>query len=830
MRSWLTGTVGLISTAVVLFICFALFAVKLATRSHPKPFEETDIAIGDTVTVWRNSFGVPHIVGVHDTDVVKAQAWVHAQDRLWQMDMYRRIGRGTLAEVVGTDVVAVDIFMRGIDIPAIVRQQMSSLSPSSRKILEAYAAGVNAYLKANDDNLPFEFDALGYEPEPWRPEDCLIVGRVLAFQLSLSFWTDLAFAQIAAQRGLTAAVEYVPRGRPGEPTVLDSVFVPPAAILDSSKQVSSAHTGIPASVFASITSVNARIRTALGIHGGAVGSNAWAVSRKGSGALVANDPHLSLALPASWYQIHLTSKRLNVVGMSIPGLPLVFSGRNDDVAWGLSNVMVDDVDYFVERVDSSNTNYYFDANKGRMKFRYRRDTIRIRGQADSLIDLRFTSRSAVISDVHLARDPRTAFGVDRPRATSLLSTTAITFRWTARNPSSDEILALYRCASARSLADVKAAFASWYAPAMNVTAGSKRGDVVSFPAGLVPVRGSRNAEFINPGWDPQADWKGSTHLSVYGSTSPGRKFVVAANNRLTTRTGPFVGNIFEPASRAERIAQQLGLYDEYGVRDAQVMQMDMRSPYAEQMVRVLLPVLKKGYGRYGPLERTALDVLKQWDGTFSPLDPGAAIFAVLQQRLVVNTFEDELGAPLFGEYAFVSNVPTRRIQELLDQPNHELFDDIRTQQREDAQWIIIRSFVEACQEIRMKTSQDDPRQWDWGVLHRVTLSHSFSSNPLLKAIMDQGPFEIGGTATTINNTEWRYDKPYDVRVGASMRIINDLNDSIQYAVVPGGVSGQPLDAHYSDQVQLWLKGGYIQIPVKRTPDISFQRYHVFLPL
>lgn len=827
IRTWLSSAINLIVTAVVLLIASAVFVVGITTRSHPSASIER-VGVADSVEVWRNPTGIPHIVAKNDLDAIRVQAWCHASDRLWQMEFIRRAAKGRLSEILGADAVRSDMFMRAVDLPSVARKHVTQLHPTSRAILDAYSSGVNDFLRVNASRLPFEFDALSIAPEPWTPEDCLLVGKIVALQFSVGFWTDIAISQIATQRGEAIVSDYIPTGSLSEPTVLDSVLpMNPQIVPSSDSSIARA----PAAMLHSIATSLRGMGALLGISPSGRGSNAWAMALGPNGSIVANDPHLALGLPSTWYPVHITSPSYNVTGMSIPGLPLVISGRNDKVAWAVSSMMADDVDYFVERVDSVNSNYYIGHDGGREKFRYRRDTIHIRDQVDTIFDIRFTRRSAVISDVHAWRTPNAMTPTKRQTTRLFIDTMCITFRWTAQTTASDEILALHLLSQAQSLSDVQRATTTWHVPAVNLTVGSVTGEVATFPVGVVPVRsdGVGRADNLRQGWASNTDWNGYTSLSVYGSTGPRRRWVVAANNRLTNRAGPYVGSMYEPSSRAERISEQLSIHDDYTARDAQVMQMDVVSPYAAKFTARILPILRGGLRRYGSVETSALRILARWNGACSELEPGAAIFAAFHQRLMMNTFQDELGQALYEEYCFVTSLPTRRIFELIEQPGHRLFDDIRTPQQEDLSWIAIRSFIEAIQELRNITGIEDPEQWDWGMIHTVTLRHAFSANPLMRQTLDHGPFPVGGMGTTVLNTEWNINAPYEVRIGASMRMVNDMTDSVQYSVLPGGVSGQPLDANYGNQVQLWLKGGYVRYTTGRSVDPTFRLFSLLLP-
>lgn len=835
IRTWLQGTVGLLVTLAVLVVCFAVFAVRIATRSHPAPYTETSAGVKDTTRVYRNAFGIPHIVAKSEDDLFFAQGFAHAQDRLWQMDLWRRAGRGTLAEVLGHDLVDVDLYMRAVDIRAIAAKQLSTLNASSKRILNAYAAGVNTFIESSKHNLQFEFDALEYTPNAWTAEDCLIVGRVFAFELSTSFVSDLTYAQIAHQRGEDLARSYIPTPA-SAPYVLDTSSIrsqrrpstadstpaaPPASPNDA--------TLLPTQLLQDFAQGMSAMRTQLGMEANGIGSNCWAVRTGQKGAIVANDPHLGVSMPPKWYQIHLSAPGINVIGMSIPGFPLVLSGRNDDLAWGFTNVMADDVDYVLERLDSTNSNYYLGADGKRNRFVYRRDTIRIKGSPDSLIDLRFTNHGCVISDVQLLRNPTSMYGIQHQSAARLLSQTCLAFQWTARYPS-DEVLALYKLNRATTFAGVIDALSTWQAPALNVSVGVKDGTVGTVLAGAIPNRGSADPHFFISGWDPATDWRGVTNLRTLGAlTNPTRGFVASANNRTQPSNEPFISSLYHPPSRIMRIQDQLRIYRDYSVRDAQVMQQDVMSPYAQEFLSKILTTLQRGKSRYGEQERAALAMLRRWDGTQSPVEPAASVFAAFFQRMLWNTFEDELGQQLFSEYMYVSSAPTQRLMDLLDEPQHALFDDARTSQREDLTWIAVRSFIEAVRELRTTYQSDQPTSWRYGTIHSITLSHPLSMYPLMRPVMNQGPFEVGGSGTTINNSEWRLYKPYAATVAAAMRVISDVRDTVQYSVVPGGASGQPLDAHYADQVQLWLKGGYVRLPCSALPDISFRLYEVLIP-
>lgn len=828
-RDWLRSTVGILTVAVVSMVAFTMFAVNLITRSHLDDGRDEVAVVRDTVRIYRNSFGLPHIIGSSDADVISGQGYVHAQDRLWQMDMWRRFGQGRLAEVLGSKAVSTDVFARSLDIPGIAARQYEALDQSTRDILIAYANGVNAFIDTHRELLPLEFDALGYQPERWKPTDCLIVGRVVAFELSTAFWNDIAYAQIAQQRGLRAVVDYIPSS-PGAPYVMDSSRTAPAEAPAAPSLAEDASGGRPLHYLSDLHSTITEARRTLGASGSAIGSNCWAVGRSNRSAILANDPHLSVSLPPKWHYVHLTGRTLNVSGLSLPGVPCVLSGRNDDIAWGITNIMVDDVDYFVEQVAASDPeNYYYDPSGQRKKFRFRTDTVRINGEAPLAIERRYTDRGCVISDAHLLKDPTTVFGIDRKKTGRYLDTTCLTFRWTAQEVS-NEIGALFRINRARTINEVYAATASWKSPAFNLHVAERRGRVATMLTGIVPNRINMSALLPTPVSRTGSGWNGFTHLRTFGlrtTNPPG--YLASANNRTIRDQRPFLSTLFHPAARAQRIDSLARVYANMSVRDAQVMQMDQVSPYAQDVLRAVLPILESGKDKYSLNGKAALKALREWDGAMTTVSMAATVYTVFLRQMIKHTFEDELGTRLFQDWSLITTNPLNRLTDLLRQPSHPLFDDSRTKGRENLTWITLTSFLASLDELQTLFPDQPVSEWQYGRLHQLVLPHILGTHPLMRPVMSLGPFEIGGSETTLFNTEWALHKPYQTSVYPSARIISDLADTIQYVVLPGGTSGEPLSKHYSDQVQLWLRGGYLRVSTTRRVDPTAALHTRLLP-
>ncbi|HYF02836.1 MAG TPA: penicillin acylase family protein [Patescibacteria group bacterium] len=833
----LGNTAGALLVIAVFLASLGFFSVMMATRSHPPKDGLFEVELlKDSVEIYRDQFSIPHIIARSEADAFFSLGFAHAQDRLWQMDMARRAGRGRLSEVLGKDALAVDKFMRALDISKTAAANFQKSSRQSKSILTAYSNGINAFIQSNQTALSFEFDALGYKPAPWTPEDCLVIGRMMSFELSLGFWNDLIFGRIAEKVGPERAAELIAGYPAYAPTVLEVGTPRPQPVRDTTKAPAPDSVAVAGQLLSELHAVLKETRDMLGIRGSAIGSNSWAMRKtafKTTSAVLANDPHLTLTMPARWYQAHLTCPTMNVVGLTIPGIPLFIAGRNDNIAWGITNMMADDVDYFIEKLDSSKNTQYIAADGKAVKFKYQRDTIYVKS-GDSLrqeyYDIRRTNRSAVLSDIHLMRRPDIMLNRKGDTTASyFMKKYLLTFAWTA-NSFSDELSALYKINKARSWDEFTAGTNAWGTPALNFTYADKRGNIGIAPSGQIPRRGNTNPNFPNIGWTNANDWQGFiTGASLPKVYNPSRRYVASANN-LTSRSLPaHITSFWEPPSRAERIEEMLLQANDYSVRDAQLMQMDVTSPFARQVMEYVLPVLERNKNIFKN-EYRAYELLSKWQHVMTAQDVEPAIFNTFMSRMYENTFQDELGESIFREYLLIANIPTRKILELLPDSTNMWFDDIRSKATvETRNMIILKSFLETVQVLSKQFDDNQTAQWRFGEIHTLTIPHIFSENKFLKPAVTMGPFPTNGSNTTINSAEWKLFAPYKQVVGASMRFVADLQDSVVYSVLPGGSSGQPLSAHYSDQMQLWLNGGYVAIPVAPKASANYTSRSVLKP-
>ena len=733
------------------------------------------------VDVYRDEYGVPLVAAGTERDLMFAIGYVHAQDRLWQMDLARHAGEGRLSELFGTETVPFDHLFRVVGLRRTADSILAHLDGSTLGQLTWYAEGVNAFIESNRGRFPVEFDLLGHDPEPWQPVHSLLVARLVAWELNLSWWTDITLGAIAERVGLLKAVDIVPSyPRDVDPAV-------PAAVWR--KQIPLA------SDFVRTGNAYAQAFGRVSLGGG---SNAWAVSSRRSAtghALLANDTHLQLSVPSMWYEMILNGGGYDVRGMSVPGAPGIVAGRNGRVAWGLTNLMADEADFYVEHLDSvSGTTYAYDG-QWRQLVSWEEE-IRVRGDTNVTVLVRATHHGPIVSDVQTSlQRTRTPF--------------TISMRWTGYelNDPIGTILALNR---ARTWEDFNTALDGFSVPGQNMVYADVEGFVGYRSAVKLPIRSNAGGLLPLPGWDPASEWKGFVPSArLPRMLNPSEGFVASANNKVVDDSYPYpMGDLWEPPARIQRLRELLAEHPEaITVADCERWQNDRVSPLAMQLVPYVLQVCADSAFDLPEKERI-VEYLRSWNFAFDRDDIPSAIFQPWLVRFVQNTFRDEMGDDLYHDYVLLVNIPLRVIARLVSDENSPWFDDVTTDSVESRDDIIRKSLLEAVTEVRERLGTD-PRLWRWGSLHTVELRHPFGIRPPLNAIFNVGPFPFGGASTALMSGEYSFNTPYTVSVGPSYRQIFNLGDpSSARVVLPPGQSGHAFHPQYDDQTQLWLNGSY----------------------
>ena len=782
----LVGVLGVLAVAAL--AAFFFFRYQLQ-KSFPQTSGTFNVpGLLAPVRIARDEYGVPRIEAANEHDAMVALGVVHAQDRLWQMDMQRRAAEGRLSELFGAVTIPFDRMFRIVGLRRISEAIERQLPDDTRRCLQWYSDGVNAWRVAGANALPIEFDLLRYDPEPWTPLHSILVGRLLAWELNLSWWTDVTYGSLASRLGIEMVTEILPSFPASVPPTV------PAEVWRRYADAGSAY----------MTTARG-YRRFMGRPLAPGGSNAWAVAPSKSttgGALLVNDTHLHLSLPGQWYELGFSAPGVRVHGMTIPGVPGVVVGRNDSIAWGVTNLMADDADFFIERIDQADSGKFWYDN-GWQRLTVLEEEIQVRDDTARTLNIRLTHNGPIITDIQT----RLQHGVP-PFAASM--------RWTGAEPD-DQTGTFMRLNRARNWAEFTAALRGFTVPGQNFVYADTRGNIGYYCAARLPIRRDGKGLLPRPGWEPASGWNGYIPFHQLPHLfNPTAGYVASANNRVVDNNYPYyISDLWEPPSRIIRLQEILGAAGaRFSVRDMQQLQNDTYSVFARDMLPFLTHACRDsvlGRERAGRIR----EYLSNWNCSFSREDIATTIFQHWLLRLMHNTYEDEMGTELFHDFTMLVNVPIRVTTRLLQQGSSRWFDNVRTPVVETRDDIVEQSLREAVEQLVSRLGEDT-RNWRWGDVHTVTLQHPFGLQKPLDKVFSLGPFPYPGGSTTMMSGEYSITEPFAVTVGPSFRQVFDMaNPREHYAVLPSGESGQVYHPHYDDQTPLWLNGAYRTVRTSR---------------
>jgi len=787
MRKALLIVLGLVAVLLIAgMVVFANYRHNL--RSAEPIYSGTQRLSGlrDSVNVRYDRYAVPHIRAKSEQDLYFAAGYVAASERMWQMEFNRLVVQGRLAEFLGAEALEYDKFIRTIGINELAVDLKDYISENALAVVEAYVGGINAFLDTHRENLPAEYRLLDIEPEPWKVEHSLGLIRLMAWELNAAWYLDIVldeiYQRVGEQKGGYIFPEY-PADKP--------VVIPERDSRLTEALFQFLHT-------------DKDFRQFRGIPGRHIGSNSWVVSGEHSRSgfpILANDPHLGFSQPPRWYEMHLQAPDMDVAGVTIPGMPLVVIGHNDSIAWGLTNAMIDDADFFEEEVDPDNPYLYM--HEGQWTGMQRRKEIfRIKNQPSDSIIVRITKHGPIISDIHpLGRQ------LDR----------IISMRWVGHEMS-DEVTAIYQLNKAANWREFNQAVNQFHVPGQNIVYADIEGNIGLRVAAKIPIRGRGVGDVVQPGTVDDYEWtRFLTPQAIPSLYNPSQGYIATANNKIIDEQEfePHISNLYEPPSRIERILELLESKPQHSVQDFQQYQMDCLSPHAREVTPYFIQAFRDTEIQ-DEYVRAALTWLNKWDSRMDVESIPATIFNVAFVNLVRNTYRDEMGDLLFTHYLDLPNASIRNLSWLLDRPVNPWWDDVTTNGYENRDIILRRSLLDAIDWLAEQYGRS-MINWQWGRLHTVTFPHPLGAN---MGWMDNlygfnlGPFEKSGSGTTLNNGEYYFNEPYKNVLGPSMRQITDLADPDNaLSVLYSGQSGHPLNPHYRDQVNLWLQGKYHSIPL-----------------
>lgn len=749
------------------------------------------------VEVRRDRWGVPHIYAAGNTDLFAALGYVHAQDRLWQMELNRRTGHGRLAEIFGSIALSSDTFIRTLGFSRIAAREVDLLNDQTRTMMSAYVDGVNAFLTAHTSRLPLEFTVLGLTPRPWELADMLVWSKIMALNLSANWTSELLHARIVAAVGAERAAMIAPR----YPS--DAPFSIPLGVAYDPE------------IGATALRMRAEAAPFTGESGGPQGSNAWVVngSRTLSGRpLLANDPHLGLALPGIWYLAHLEGGDYHVTGGTFPGTCGVVIGHNRHIAWGVTNGMTDNQDLFIERFDPNDPlRYQWQGGWERAEVFH--EPIVVKGHANpTMVTVRVTRHGPVIDPV---AEP-VAGPLARPLDVAETYREALALRWTALDPSPTMLQAVLGLNRASNWAEFRTALADWQVPPQNFVYADTQGNIGYALSGRMPLRRQGDGQLPVPGWDGSHEWYDFIPPDAMPSAyNPPNGMAVTANNQVTAPDYPFYdllkGEWLNPY-RAERISQLIVAEERHDQRSFARIQHDVRSLPGLALARLVADLPLED-----PTEQKARDLLVAWDGDLHPGSAAGAIYAELRYHFLHIVYA-ELGSLMLapaGQGVFATTPANLYLERALPM----LLDRIATAPRPshtdpwlgaERTWDDLLRTALARTVTELRKRGNDPARWSYGQGHRLMLRHALGSVAALSPIFNRGPWPTGGDIDTVNQAYTPRTSPAGpVYIAPSYRQIIDVGhwDSSR-VVLPSGQSGHPASRHYHDMAEAWRTGGY----------------------
>ncbi len=762
--------VGLVCTLVILVGGGGYLWLKSTVPSYTG---RVQAGVGAEVKVYRDRFGVASIVAEKEEDAFVALGYAMAQDRMFQMEMLRRAGSGRLAEILGPKLVEVDKLFLALTAFQSPEDLYKKNDPKLQGLLKRFAQGVNLFREKGP--LPLEFKLLGLSPEPWQPWDSLAINMVMAWDLNLAWNYDLVNAAIAAKLGDDRIREFLPHYNPDYPTIIPKGGYSARAALDFVEM------GYQAKAF-------------LGA-GAAPGSNSWVLAgaRTETGRpLLANDPHLGFSQPPIWWEGAVLAGDLKVSGVFIPGIPLPLIGHTPHHGWGLTNVMADDADFFIEKINPDNKDEYLADGQWEPLKKIKR-TLKVKGEEPREVVFSITRNGLIINGL---------------KAPAKLGQAPLAMRWVGQDHTGD-MQTFYGAAKARSWEEFKEAVSHFACPGQNFIYADVEGDIGWVAGVRIPLR--------RGGYDPTLPAEGSSGVNGWDGYlpfeaqpalyNPPEGFIVTANNKSVGEEYPhYISTYWAGPERASRIRELILAKDKLSAADIRDIQADVYSKAAETLRPYLLAAFE-GQG-VSDQEKEALALIKDWDLNMEVDSAPAAVFEMFFARLFTETLVDDLGEELTRAYLRNHYAAVRSLPGWLAE-NSPLFDDRGTKdKKEDRDQIIRRSLRKAVLDMEKLQDKLKVKDWAWGWAHKVTFAHAFQGqNGLLDKLINLGPYPVQGSMFTVNPTQYRIADlgNFATRSGASMRQIIDLGEiGKSVRAITTGQSGHFMSPHYGDQAGLWL--------------------------
>ncbi|PYZ98990.1 penicillin acylase family protein [Alteribacter lacisalsi] len=805
-RKWVKVLVIAAGILVFLLVIGAGTAYWFVTKSHPvMEGEKTLAGLNEEVTVVRDARGVAQITSGDLEDLFYVQGYVTAQDRLFQMDMTRRLAEGRLSEVVGDAALDSDRFFRTYGMHRYTEDMLTLLDEEAAQMVEAYAAGVTAYKREafESGTQPLEFTVLGYEPADWTPADTALVIKYMGYTLSGNHRNEIENYQLVQELGDDARFLFPEYHIDNHfPTIYEQIDVEDMPF--DGEALGRLKAFAPPEYN---------------------GSNNWAISGEHTESgfpIVADDPHLGMDIPSVWYQTNLELEGdFHSIGVTVPGVPGVVLGHNEHLAWGVTSMSVDQEDLFLEEAHPEEQHTYRYDN-GWEKAEVIEEIIQVDGE-DPLVEQVVVTRNGPIMS-HLFHDEEED---EEPVVSPDAPYHAMSLRWSGRE-AGEELNGVLRLSRATNVDEFMEGLDGFVNPALSWVFADTEGNIAYRGQGRLPVRQNGDGLLPVPGWDPDYQWDGFISTDELPQVvNPAEGYIMTANNKPVDDEYPYeIGRSFYPY-RAERLKEmiddQMAAGEPFTMDQSQAMQLDFTNTQARSFVPLLVEAVESVDGELSGLEQEALDMLRKWDYVETVDSPEALLW-----HQWYNQFGEEMFERIVDFEYSSALVIHHTIHEAAEDAEGMMFGFLEELYQRDFGSFSRETFIRAVEKSE-ELQGSDPKAWRWGEWHAMTVRHPLSGVWPLNHLYDVGPYEVGGSGATPGAHSYNAETGR-VNHGAGWRFVADLSfEEPARDILNPGQSGQVLSSHYSDQVDTWVEGGLY--PMLKNVDPGGEEANVkrFLP-
>jgi len=787
--------IPLVLLSIIVILAFALVGYGF----YLKPIYEGEQKLKNIqkeTTVFFDDFGVPHIYANSQKDAMIALGYVHAQDRLWQMELMRRIAPGRLSEIFGSKALKSDLFFAGLGIDENSEKAIAKIDKNSQtyQLALAYVDGINQYIA--EGKTPVEFEILGIKKEKLTVKDVYNTFGYMAFSFAMAQKTDPLITDIRDDLGSDYLKDF---GLDGSLSTIQIKNFEGKAIgyNEISKSMASVLNNSPVPQF--------------------IGSNSWVIApkkTKNGKVIFANDPHIGFSQPCTWYEAHIVVPNYEMYGYYLAGTPFPLLGHNRDYAYGLTMFENDDVDLYQEAENPNNKNQYQTA-KGFQDYKIRNETIKVKDSSEVVLKIRETQHGPIMNDL----------------LNEIKGVRPIAMSWIFTQQNNQILEALYTISHSKNLKDFRKGVSLIAAPGLNIMYGDAKGNIAWNTSGkLYKLDKSVNPNFVLNGANGIDDKKEFLDFSKNPhAINPIWNYVYSANNQPEAVEGYLYPGYYLPEDRAKRISGLLEPKNNWTKKDVGQMMNDNTSSVATSIVSDLILALNNQ--SLSANENQALSILKKWNGSNNLKDLAPTIYNKWIYSYLKNTFQDELGEDDF-KLLLTTNCIKQIFAPQIKNENSVWWDNVNTKSKKETRVEILnKSFHEAIKALENQLGKE-VNSWTWNRVHTLEHQHPLGKVPGLKWFFNVGSFEVPGSAEVINNLMFDFTDmgKYIVKAGPSTRRVIDFSDiENSMSILPTGQSGNPFSKHYNDQAEMYNSGKFRKMKLNKAEIIKLSTKLVFKP-